>query len=273
MRSLLACAVLGGLAFGCGDDDGDPIDDAGSDAVVDMDGGDDAGSDAGTDAGPPVTCEPHELTCVDEHITGLGLLEDANPATIENLPLGDGLFRSTIDTSAGGMSPTLSYVYARFADAGLEKIELDDLAALDDTTWELAVRRYVARTSSGVSGPGCVTVQRAMPGTEIETLTALPSELSPVREEEYLSESCAIVPDTSGIGGPATALSSFWTYASCVQMTGNVYVLTLGNGRHVAIEFETYYTPSVQEACDTTGSLPGGPSGSGNMQILWRFLD
>lgn len=270
MRSLLACAVLCGLAFGCGDDDATPMEDAGVPE-------DDAGMetmDAGTDSGPPpVTCEPHELTCVDEHITGLGLLEDANPATIANEALGDGLFRSTIDTSAGGMSPTLSYVYARFADAGLEKVELDDLDALEDTTWELAVRRYVARVSSGVSGPGCVTVQRTMPGTEIETLTALPSELSPVREEEYLSESCAVVPDTSGIGGPATALSSFWTYASCVQMTGNVYVLTLGNGRHVAIEFETYYTPSVQEACDSTGSLPGGPSGSGNMQILWRFLD
>lgn len=99
MRSLLACAVLCGLAFGCGDDDTTPMEDAGTDAFVEM-------MDAGTDSGPPpVTCEPHELTCVDEHITGLGLLEDANPATIANEALGDGLFRSTIDTSAGGMSP------------------------------------------------------------------------------------------------------------------------------------------------------------------------
>lgn len=265
------------LAMGCGDDDGDSIDSgAPEDAAVVLDAAtEDAGEtalDAGADAGSPAVCEPHELTCVDQHIAGLGLLEDPNTSTITNEALGDGLFRTTMDTRAGGLNPTMSYVYVRFTDEGAVQLPLHDLAALEDLDWELAVRRYVARINSGVGGPGCVTAARAMPGTEIETLTTLP-ETSPTREEEYLSESCMVVPDTSGIGAPATALSSFWTYVSCVQMTGNVYVMTLGNGRHVAIEFETYYPPDVQAVCDETGSLPSGPSGSGNVQILWRFLD
>src|SRR5690606_14144363 len=69
------------LAMGCGDDDGDSIDSgAPEDAAVVLDAAtEDAGEtalDAGADAGPPAVCEPHELTCVDQHIAGLGLLED-----------------------------------------------------------------------------------------------------------------------------------------------------------------------------------------------------
>jgi hypothetical protein len=41
----------------------------------------------------------------------------------------------------------------------------------------------------------------------------------------------------------------------------------------VKLEVLSYYTPEVQMACQKTGELPAGPSGSGTMRIKWSFLD
>jgi len=230
----------------------------------------DAGPPA-VDGGPLPECEGEAATCVDEQIVMLTLFEDPNDDSITNEDLGDGLWRTTIDSTGGGFMPTKSYRYLVFTDTGMEGVALDDYDAFEREDWDIAARRFVLRLNSGVAGPSCVQGARTMGGTEIETLDAVPDGLS-YRTEAYYADDCSFISDGSGIGSPGTALSSFWTYASCVQMTGNVYVIQLANGRHVKLEVETYYSPDAQATCDETGTAPM-PSGSGNLQILWGFLD
>jgi hypothetical protein len=161
-------------------------------------------------------------------------------------------------------------VYARFTDAGLEKLAIGDEAAFESTAWDVAFRRYVFRLNGGVAGPGTVTGARSAPGTTFASLSMLAPDLS-YRSEAYYTESCEYVADV-GIGAPVTVLSSFWSYTSCLQMTHNIYVIALQSGRHVKLEVLGYYPPENQKLCDETGEI-ALPSGAGSIRIRWAFLD
>jgi HmuY protein len=181
------------------------------------------------------------------------------------------VFHTLIDATGGGLAPSKSYVYARFSDTGLKAVAISDEDAFSSLGWDIAVRRYVIRLNSGVSGPGDVTAARTQPKTDFDTLKSVPSELD-YRTEEYFTDSCDFVSDGSGIGTPATALASFWSYQACVAMTHNVYVVALPDERHVKLEVLSYYAPDKQLTCDETGMVPM-PSGAGSMRIRWAYLD
>jgi hypothetical protein len=176
-----------------------------------------------------------------------------------------------VDATGGGLNATESYVYARFTDKGLIKVELTDEEAFESLDWDIALRRYVIRLNSGVSGPGEVTAARTAPMTQFADLKEVPANLE-LRTEQYFSEDgCEFLADTSGIGAPGTALASYWTYQSCVQMTKNVYVLALPRKRHVKLEVLAYYSLENQKVCDATGKVPS-PSGAGSVRLRWDFL-
>ena len=272
------------LAAACGEDaSGGPSVDAGvADGRVDATAPDDGGPsvDAGgegdasvPDGGTPGACTPSEVPCVDTQILDLVLFEEASDASVENEELEDGSWRSVIDSSAGGLTPAESFVYVRFTDAGLERVDVSDVGAFESVGWDLAARRYLLRLNAGVSGPSCVVGARTAAETEFGALTDVPESLEFRTEAYYTTPSCELVPDGSGIGSPGTAISSFWSYRSCVSMTGNVYVIRLADGGHVKLEVETYYAPDVQAYCDETGMLPGGPSGSGHLTLRWAWID
>lgn len=219
-------------------------------------------------------CVPHTVKCTDQSIQQLGLFSTVNTATVENTDAGGGVFTTKIDATAGGLSPTKSYVYAKFTATGLQRLDLSDEAAFDSTEWDVAFRRFVIRTNGGISGPGCVTVARTAASTTFDGLTSAPTGLDE-RTEEYFSDpdaTCEYVPDGSGLGSPGVALQSFWSYSSCVAMTDNVFVLTVGGGKKVKFLVQSYYSPTVQETCDTTGQLPSGSSGAGNLVVKWAIL-
>jgi len=268
----------------CGDDDlvngrgrsAERADTGSPDATGTTDVGSDAGSD---DAGAPERCElAEEVACVDAQVVDLGLFEEVNPDGVTNEPLDEG-FRSLIDATGGVMFgggppvPTQSFVYLRFTEEGLEKVEVSDVDAFESGDWDLAARRFILRINSGVAGPSCVRVARTAPDTEFDSLTSVPSGLEYRSEAYYSPEDCTIVSDGSGIGAPGTALASYWTYRGCVEMTGNVYVIELADGRSVKLEVESYYEPEVQSYCNENGTLPDSPSGSGNIRVRWAFLD
>jgi hypothetical protein len=55
-------------------------------------------------------------------------------------------------------------------------------------------------------------------------------------------------------------------------MTGRVFILKAGNGRHVKLTVDTYYaTQAGQGACNTSGAS-GGVAG-GTIRMRWAFLD
>lgn len=227
-------------------------------------------ADTADTAGP--TCVAHEPLCQDEQIAELALKTNVSTGKITEEGTTDGEFLTHIDATGGGMNPTMSYVYARFTATGLEAVAISDEEAFESDAWDIAFRRYFIRLNGGVAGPSCVEGARTSPATTFETLTAVPDGLTFRQEQYYTADGCELVPDTSGLPGPQTVLSSFWSYPGCVKMTFNTYVIALADGRHVKFQVKSYYTPSVQDSCNDSGTLTT-PSGAGNFRVRWAFLD
>lgn len=218
----------------------------------------------GGGGGSALVCDATAPTCQDQHIQAL-FNDEATNGDFENDSAG-GVITTDVDATAGGISGDEGFLYGRFTSSGLEKVEITDEESLEDMEWEIAFRRYVVRLNSGVSGPSCV--QATEVAGSFDSISTPPA--SGFDSEDYMDGSCALIEDGTGLpGSPATLLSSFWTYPGCVSMTGQVYVLALGTGRHVKLEVLRYYE-SGQAGCDT-GGTPG--SGSGNIQVRWAFLD
>jgi hypothetical protein len=149
---------------------------------------------------------------------------------------------------------TQSFLYARFTERGLEKVSINDEAALRSTEWDIALRRFVIRLNSGVSGPSCVRGAR-VDGATYDSVTRVPDGVT-LRDEAYFDTACAFVDDRSGINGPATTLASYWRYEGCLQMTRAVFAVRLRDGRAVKLTVESYYDPEPQRACDESGAVP-----------------
>ena len=212
-----------------------------------------------------------DVPCVDQQIAELSLMDTPAAGLISPIAREGSVFEDAIDATAGGLSATDGYVYARFGTSGLEKVSLDDELAFESRDWDIAFRRYVIRLNSGVSGPSSVSAARTPANTTFAAVTSVAPDLT-FRVEQYYTPSCVFVADESGIGSPATALSSFWAYHSCLSMTGNVFVLKLASGRHVKLQILAYYSPENQALCDRSGATDL-PSGAGNIRMRWAFLD
>jgi hypothetical protein len=258
MRSILSvlCVLL---VVGCGDDDS-------SDSKADAGDHDD---EHGSDHDKPAMLR--EVQCTDTSVSTLMLFDEPATGKIREEGKGDD-FTTFVDATGGGMNVTQSYVYAKFSETGLQKLDLTDEEAFESLDWEIAFRRYVIRLNSGVSGPGEVQAGRTAPMTQFAELKKVPDALELRTEEYFTGDSCEFVSDGSGIGAPATALASYWTYKMCLQMTKNVYVIALPKKRHVKLEVLSYYSPENQKLCDETGEI-GIPSGAGNIRVRWAFLD
>jgi hypothetical protein len=272
MRSFLTLSLLGTLLTFFPACSSDP-DNTGAGAAGGSGGSGGAGGAGGGGGGMVVACtEPAAVPCEDQVIQGMNFQNDIAPGLITNEADGAG-WKSGIDATAGGafVSDPDSYVYAKFTETGLQKVEISDEDSIASMDWDIAFRRYVVRINSGNSGPSCVAATRTKEGTTYEELTAAP-EL-PFRKDEYFSEACELIPDGSGLpGSPATALSGYWSYVNCVKMTGTVFAVRLADGRALKLIVDTWYEPSVQEQCNTTDSIPMMNTGSANFRIRWAFL-
>jgi hypothetical protein len=238
--------------------------------------GDDSSTDTHADAGTAKSEHDkpamlREVPCTDQSVSTLMLFDAPATGKIREEGSGDD-FVTFVDATGGGMEATQSYVYARFTSKGLEKLDLTDEDAFTSADWDVAFRRYVIRLNSGVSGPGDVRAGRTAPATQFADLAEVPANLELRTEEYFTPDSCEFVSDGSGIGAPATALASFWSYKSCLQMTKNVYVLELPKAKHVKLEVLAYYSLENQKQCDETGQI-SIPSGAGNIRVQWAFLD
>jgi hypothetical protein len=233
-------------------------------------------SSASTGAGgapSPVCTEPTDVPCEDQVFLEMNLKDDPAPGDIENEPEGTG-FHTSVDATAGGaFNPDPhSYVYGRFTEDGLEKVDISDEESIESMDWDIAFRRYVIRINSGNSGPSCVGATR-MPGEGDYDATTAPPDGATFRGDEYFTDSCEIIADGTGLpNSPATALSSFWSYPGCVQMTGYVFVVQLADGRLVKLIVDNYYDDESQAQCQKTDTAPKGENGSGSIQLRWAFL-
>jgi hypothetical protein len=237
-------------------------------------GAGDAGAGTGGGAGGGGSCMAASVACSDAAIIALDLKVPVSPDGVtSNAPDGTG-WQSTVDARAGGLTPTQSFVYAKFTPTGLVKVNVGDEAALDSMDWDIAFRRFVIRLNGGDSGPSCVAAAVTPPGTTYDSITSVPSGLT-YQVDNFLDRppACAFIDDGSGLStSPNTALAGYYHYTTCVSMTGRVFIIQTRDGRHLKLEVLTYYaTISGQTACNTTGSSNGVPGGT--IRLRWQYLD
>lgn len=264
--SLILCAPL--FIAACTDDP------AATTTTTTSGAGGGGGEGVGGGGGAGALCEPATNACSDDIILQMDLQEDIAPGKVENAPEGAG-FISTIDARAGGFGAADpdSYVHARFTDKGLEKVDISDQDSLDSMDWDISFRRFVIRINSVDSGPSCVTAARVPGSVAFDDIKTLPDNLT-FKADSYFTESCELIPDGSGLGSPATVLSSYWIYPGCVKMTGHIYVVKLRDGRHVKLTVLSYYSEATQAECDACmmDSCMITPTGSAIFRVRWEFL-
>jgi len=228
------------------------------------------------DAGGANTCASTAVPCVDESILALDFKQGVNPRMVTTTATTGG-FISAIDATAGAQPPNIpasqGYVYARFTEQGLERVSVGDWDSVESTDWDIAFRRFVVRINSGVSGPSCVGALRTPALSTFDSVTAIPAGAPALETYMDPNDTCALVADPGRLNSPIVALDSYWGYRSCVEMTGNIFVLVLADGRAVKLQVLSYYNPAVQAVCDRNGALPmNTPSGAANMRVKWAFL-
>jgi hypothetical protein len=229
------------------------------------------GEGDGDEADGGVCTEPAVVPCRDQAFQALNMnLNEVASGAIASEGDGAGTFEVEVDATAGGFNGDGGFVYGRFTDQGLESVTLLDDASFDSMDWDIAFRRFVIRLNSGTSGPSCVTGARTGPATDFDALATVPAGLT-FNAENFMSDpdSCELVPDGSGLGSPGVVLQNWWEYPGCVATTGNVYVLSLANGRHVKLVVTRYYATG-QETCNASGTAG---SNGGNILLRYAFLD
>lgn len=261
MRARSLLSVVLGFVLGCPPGDTGP---------VSADSGDTA---AAQDTGPDAVCaEPTEVECVDDMISDLSL-QDSKTSKGEIGTGEDGEDHlDALDASAGGYSSSSknAYLYAKFTDSGLQKVELTDEAALESMDWDIAARRFIVRLNGGSSGPSCVGAL-AVEGQSYAEVTEVPDDAA-YQMDDFYDKDCRIKEDSRGLpGNPDVALGAWWAYPdTCVATTDQPFLVQLADGRVAKLAIETYYADDGQETCNADGSTTAE---GGYLTVRWRFLN
>jgi len=273
MRTLTLFSLCAALSLGCNgksDGDGETGEDTSGGDTDDTDMQDTA--DTGdTDDGPDAVCtEPTDIPCTDAIILDLSLHDDkVSEGEVSNTADGAD-FISFIDGSAGGYDAAARnpWVYVKFTEDGLVRVDIDDETALESMDWDVAVRRYIIRLNGGSSGPSCVGAASFTEST-YDDLDSIPDGIS-YRLDDFYTSDCTIKTDSSGLpGSPSVALGPWWSYAGCVQTTLVPHLVQLADGHIIKLVVEEYYAED-QDVCNSTGS---GGSDSGMYTFKWTYMN
>ncbi len=230
----------------------------------------DSGSDTGT--GPDAVCtQPTPIACTDQIISDLSLHDDKT-STGDVVTTTDGTdFLTTVDASAGGFGNETkhAWTYLKFTPTGAEKVSIDDETALTSMDWDLSARRFILRLNGGSSGPSCVGADAVGGGATYESITSIPSDAAYAMDAFYDAD-CNLIGDSSGLpGSPAVALAAWWSYASCLETTGQPFLIQLADGHVIKLRVESYYGSS-QDECNSTGTTSAD---GGYFIFRWAYLN
>ncbi len=220
-------------------------------------------------------CEAHALDCASELVAEL-LLSNTTVATqsiVNNVD--NEIFLSEVDATAGGVAadPRQPFLYARFEADGLQVVALSDDEALDSNEWDIAFHRYLVRLNGGSSGPSCIQV--AAISQSFDDVTKIADGASWAVDEQFTGE-CVFRAELEA-GDPANerdyglALSGYYNYVGCLQMTQQVFALRLDAERQIKLKVVRFYDESAQLDCDELGS--NIPIGSAHLALQWAFID
>jgi hypothetical protein len=239
---VLVLTLSSSLAFGAacgGDDDGD-ADDDGSEVDAGDDGDDGDDDTGGADASA-------ECTPTDALPGNYRPIASVSKGTVTAKP-GEGVTQAVIDATAGGdASADNPYIYIDLV--GGTKVEIDDVAALDSSAWDLAFKRSSIRTNGGDSGTGGVEVA-LVEGATIDEVTEAPAD-DLFAADDWVSDDCQFQTDT-GLE-PASAFGAWYDYdkpgGHVLTPWPNVYVVRTHKGDLYKLAIESYYddddTPAI----------------------------
>lgn len=209
-------------------------DDASSDDAADADDNiaPDATIDTPLDA-PTVGCDPGTVLP-----TAYRLIAEVSAGTV-TLTASGGVTSGRIDATAGGLanSPDNPMIYVNLATGA--KVDITDLEARTDTSWDIALKRSSLRTNGGDSGAGGRTLA-VVPGDDLADVTTVPT--ATFIADDFADESCELV--TLMGGEPMSAFGEWYDYdqtTHAVSPKSEVYVLERPDGTHSAFRFTTYY--------------------------------
>ncbi len=232
-------------------------------------GGEAGASDTDDETTGASACGDGAVPCEDAMILDLGLVGGSvSSGAVTNTADGEG-WTTAVDATAGGIvdAPSNPWIYLRFADDGLEKVDIDDLEALGSEDWDIAAKRFGIRLNSGSSGPGCVGVATLV-DDQFDAIDAVPGDVT-FEPEAFYDDGCGLLDDGSGAGGANYALTPWWFYPGCVGVSYVPFIIETGEGRHVKFMVESYYE-SGQAECNDSGAMG---SGSANYTWRWAYLD
>jgi hypothetical protein len=223
MTKTVFCSSLLALALvACGGDSG------GDGDIIDQDGGGAGSADAGACPGAldllPAGWTP--IASVSAGTITTGVQGDANLLTVDA-------------TAGGGASAGQQpFVYLDFSGADPVVVDINDVDAFDADRWDLAFKRFVIRANGGNSGPGGVSVAKVA-ADSLADVTTVPGA-SQFLEDRWVSNACTLLTDASG--APLTRFGDWYTVSQGRFLPEpTVYVVTLRDGSHIAVEILSYY--------------------------------
>lgn len=231
------------------------------------------GGPATEETDPPyvATCtEPTEVPC--DISADLAFADAVSEGTVLTEVV-DNDWVQTVDARAGGIinAPENPWLYVRFGDNGMEKVELTDLAANTSMDWDIAYHRFNMRLNGGSSGPSCVQGGPATGAYDDVDLAG--AEATSVATEAFYDGSCVFQdedPEEEGApeGIPTLVLQDWWEYPDCVATTGIPMVVQLASGRLLKYEVLAYYGDG-QDDCNDDGT-PG--TDAALLTVKWTYL-
>lgn len=226
-----------------------------------------------TPTDPPyqaVCTEPTEVSC--DIGADLPFHDAVSDGTVQNQVV-ENDWVETVDARAGGFiaAPDNPWLYVRFGDNGMEKVELTDFEANTSMDWDVAFHRYNIRLNSGSSGSSCVQggpAEGTYDALDLETAqsTALSTEAFYDGSCTYIDQEFEEPEAPQNI--PVLALQEWWTYPDCVATTGTPMVVQLASGRLLKLEVLAYYG-SNQQQCNDEGTIGAE---SALLSLKWTYL-
>ncbi|HEY4056193.1 MAG TPA: HmuY family protein, partial [Kofleriaceae bacterium] len=187
---ILAILVGGSLLIGCSGDDGGKTGD--DDNMLPDAGGSDAGNTDGCD---PQTVLPTAYRPIATSAT-----------TAVTLTTTAGITTGSIDATAGGLAGAADnpYVYVDLVHG--TKVDVSDITAPTNTSWDIALKRSSLRTNSGDSGMGGRTLA-VVDGATSVTVTAPADGYT---TDDFTGDDCtfASIPG----GEPMSAFGEWYDY-------------------------------------------------------------
>lgn len=262
---LLACGALVGL-IACSDSDGERGDDtqsssssssgdlsSSSSGSTSDDAGASSSSSSSSSGSSSDECNAARTDALQEQTT-----VSAGAVTIVRGAAG-AEYELYVDAHAGGAGPSATQprVYVDLATGA--RVDVSDVAARTDLTWDLAIKRTNVHSNSGVAADGQGGAQAiTKPFAEVTAADA-----TAIAEEDFFTADCELkMKQHPGLGAdPYTyesALSGWYSYdlngGHAVAPVDQTYIVRGGDGALFKVHFESYTaTPTGGTDGETTG--------------------